>query len=100
VETKNIRVDVRDTGLGIPVADLPHIFDRFYRVRDGKANQMEGNGLGLAIVKSVVEQHGGRVSVESVQDQGSCFHVLLPLMPSAEFAMVESSQAFNTDQRD
>lgn len=79
-DQKNIQVDVQDTGYGIPAADLPFIFDRFYRVRKGKAGEIEGNGLGLAIVKSIVEQHGGKVGVESEVDQGTCFTFALPLM--------------------
>jgi two-component system phosphate regulon sensor histidine kinase PhoR len=80
VEKGNIQVDVQDTGFGIPSADLPFIFDRFYRVREGRNSEVEGNGLGLAIVKSIAEQHGGQVNVESQQDKGSCFTVILPLM--------------------
>jgi signal transduction histidine kinase/DNA-binding response OmpR family regulator len=76
---ENIRVDVRDTGYGIPAEDLPFVFDRFYRVRTGKASEIEGNGLGLAIVKVIVEQHDGQINVESEQDLGSCFHVTLPI---------------------
>ncbi len=83
-ETKNIRVDIKDTGFGIPAADLPFVFDRFYRVRAGKHCEVEGHGLGLAIVKSVVENHGGQVDVESVQDQGSRFTVSLPILPMEE----------------
>jgi len=70
---------VQDTGYGIPAADLPFVFDRFYRIRSGKNAEVEGNGLGLAIVKSVVEQHGGNVSVESEPEKGSCFSLSLPL---------------------
>jgi signal transduction histidine kinase len=84
MEMEVIRVDVRDTGFGIPATDLPYVFDRFYRVRNGKHNDVEGNGLGLAIVKSIAEQHGGEVGVESEADQGSCFHVSLPLILSKE----------------
>jgi signal transduction histidine kinase len=73
-------VDVQDTGYGIPSADLPFIFDRFYRVRNGKASEIEGNGLGLAIVKSIVEQHDGQISVQSEVDKGTCFSVSIPLM--------------------
>jgi signal transduction histidine kinase len=80
VEKGNIQVNVQDTGFGIPAADLPFIFDRFYRVRNGKNSEMEGNGLGLAIVKSVVEGHGGKISVESKVDKGTCFTLSLPLM--------------------
>jgi signal transduction histidine kinase len=79
MEKENIQVDVQDTGFGIPAADLPFIFNRFYRVRNGKNSEMEGNGLGLAIVKSVVEQHGGQISVESEVDKGTCFSISLPL---------------------
>lgn len=82
VEKGNIQVDVQDTGFGIPAADLPFIFDRFYRVRNGKNSELEGNGLGLAIVKSVVEQHGGQISVKSEVEKGSCFTFTLPLMRS------------------
>ena len=84
VEKGNIQVDVQDTGFGIPAADLPFIFDRFYRVRSGKNSEMEGNGLGLAIVKSIVEQHGGQISVESEVDKGTCFTFTLPLMQARD----------------
>jgi signal transduction histidine kinase/CheY-like chemotaxis protein len=73
-------VDVKDTGYGIPADDLPHIFDRFYRVRSGAVKDIEGNGLGLAIVKSIIEQHSGQIDVESEVDKGSCFSVALPLL--------------------
>jgi len=80
VGKENIQVDVQDTGFGIPAADLPFIFDRFYRVRNGKNNEMEGNGLGLAIVKSVIEQHEGQISVESKVGKGTSFSVSLPVL--------------------
>jgi signal transduction histidine kinase len=69
----------QDTGDGIPATDLPHIFDRFYRVRNNGHEDIEGNGLGLAIVKAIAEQHGGDVSVESELEKGSCFTLTLPL---------------------
>jgi signal transduction histidine kinase len=77
VETEIICVEVRDTGYGIPAADLPFVFDRFYRVRRGNHEEIEGNGLGLSIVKSIVEQHGGQVSVESEINKGTCFRISL-----------------------
>ena len=55
IEKENTQVDVQDSGFGIPPADLPFIFNRFYRVRSSKNAEMEGNGLGLAIVKSTIE---------------------------------------------
>jgi signal transduction histidine kinase len=87
----NIQVDVQDTGFGIPAADLPFIFDRFYRVREGRNSEVEGNGLGLAIVKSIVEGHGGQISVESEPGKGSCFTFTLPLIQQ-ELAAVCNSE--------
>lgn len=75
----NAVINIQDTGYGIPSADLPFVFDRFYRVREGRTEGIEGNGLGLAIVKSIAERHGGQVSVESVAGQGSCFCLTLPV---------------------
>jgi heavy metal sensor kinase len=69
---------VRDTGIGIPVEHIPHIFDRFYRVDSGRSRESGGTGLGLAIVKWVVEAHGGTVEAASGQDKGSTFTVRLP----------------------
>jgi signal transduction histidine kinase len=74
-----VQVTVQDTGIGIPPADLPHIFDRFYRVQTDATRDIEGNGLGLAIVKAIVEQHGGQITVESTVGQGSRFVFTLPL---------------------
>ena len=82
-EAKKVTVDVQDTGCGIPASDLPFIFDRFYRVNNDEHAGIEGNGLGLAIVKSIAEQHGGDVSVESEQGEGTCFTFTLPLQASA-----------------
>ncbi len=76
-------IQVEDNGYGIPAADLPFIFNRFYRVRSGKASEVEGNGLGLAIVKSIVEQHGGQINVTSEVGKGTQFSVFLPL-PASE----------------
>ena len=72
-------IEVQDSGCGIPAADLPFIFDRFYRVHGGRNNEVEGNGLGLAIVKSITEHHGGQINVESELDKGTRFIVSLPL---------------------
>ena len=78
------RVDVSDTGIGIPVEAQPFIFDRFYRV-DKARNRMDGgSGLGLSIVKSIAVTHGGRISVESTPGKGSTFTVLLPLAGPSE----------------
>ena len=81
-EADVVCIRIQDTGYGIPVADLPHIFDRFYRVRNNGHDEIEGNGLGLAIVKSMIEGHGGEIRVESdgLPGKGSCFIFTLPLI--------------------
>ncbi|MFN8487197.1 MAG: HAMP domain-containing sensor histidine kinase [Caldilineaceae bacterium] len=71
-------VTVADTGKGIPAADLPHIFDRFYQVDKARSGK-RGFGLGLSIVRSIVDAHGGAVQVESTLNVGSRFQVWLPL---------------------
>jgi two-component system, OmpR family, phosphate regulon sensor histidine kinase PhoR len=69
---------VRDNGPGIPADDLPHLFERFYRVEKGRAREKGGTGLGLSIVKHIVQLHGGRVWVESQMGKGSAFFFSLP----------------------
>jgi signal transduction histidine kinase len=76
-------IEVRDTGLGIPADELPHIFERFYRGAMAAEERSSGSGLGLAIVKSIVDMHGGRITVESTLGSGSTFRVLLPRDPRA-----------------
>lgn len=75
----HLKIDIQDNGYGIPAADLPFIFNRFYRVRNEAVKDIEGNGLGLAIVKSAIEQHGGQISVESEPGKGTCFTINLPV---------------------
>jgi len=70
-----VRVAVSDTGMGIPLEDLPHIFERFYRT--DKARRRGGTGLGLSIAKWIAEAHGGHLSVESEVGKGSVFTVWL-----------------------
>ena len=73
-------VDVKDTGIGIAVDDLPHIFDRFYRGKNATVSESKGSGLGLAICKTLAEAHGGRVIVESEIGKGSRFVLVLPAL--------------------
>ena len=69
---------MRDTGTGIDAAELPHIFERFYRGSSANEARGSGSGLGLAIVKSIVEAHGGQVQVTSALGEGSDFSFTLP----------------------
>jgi signal transduction histidine kinase len=71
-------VEVRDQGIGIPAADLPRLFERFFRARNA-VDQAVGTGLGLAGARAIVEQLGGTIAVESQEGVGSTFAVRLPL---------------------
>ena len=73
-----VLISVRDSGLGIPPADLPHIFEPFYRAHEVVVAQIHGSGLGLSVVRQIVEAHGGRITVQSEPGKGSVFTVYLP----------------------
>jgi signal transduction histidine kinase len=77
-------ISVQDDGHGIGPADLPYIFDKFYRVRTGETEGIEGTGMGLAIVKSLVDAHGGDITVASELGEGSTFTVTLPVARETE----------------
>jgi len=73
-----VRLAVTDTGVGIPAEDMPHIFDRFYRVDKARSREKGGTGLGLAIAQWLAQVHGGRIEVRSEIGKGSTFTVWLP----------------------
>ncbi len=73
-------LSVSDTGVGIPEADLPYVFERFFRSKGSRATNPGGSGLGLSIVRWIVEAHKGRVTVESQLGRGSTFTVRLPVI--------------------
>jgi len=78
-ENGEAQVTVEDSGIGIPAADLPRIFERFSRASNVDDRRFHGMGLGLYICRGIVEEHGGRIWVESEVGKGSTFHVALPI---------------------
>ncbi len=73
-----VNIQVEDNGIGISQEELPHIFERFYRTDKSRNRTTGGAGIGLAIVKSIVMAHDGKIEVESKENEGSCFTVMLP----------------------
>ncbi len=78
IVNKCIRIDVVDTGIGIPAEHLPFILDAFYRVDDSRSRKIAGSGLGLSIVKTIIESYGGTISVSSENMKGTKVSILLP----------------------
>lgn len=97
------RLTVSDTGCGIPLADIPHIFDRFYRVDKARSRALGGAGLGLSIAKRIVQMHGGKIEVisEGIPGRGTTFTVWLPLLlpksatDTQPLAVTRPSRRFN-----
>jgi two-component system, OmpR family, manganese sensing sensor histidine kinase len=73
-------ISIEDNGIGIPPEDLPHIFDRFYRVDVARSRETGGFGLGLAIAKQIIQAHHGQITVESSLGKGTKFQIFLPLV--------------------
>jgi signal transduction histidine kinase len=78
-KANEVKIAVEDGGLGIDSADIPHIFEPFYRGQEALAAQIEGSGVGLSLVKQIVDAHGGRISVKSTPGTGSVFTIYLPV---------------------
>ena len=79
---KFVRTSITDQGMGIPAQDIEKLFDRFFRSENALKSQISGTGLGLAIVKKIVQQHGGRINIESEMDIGTTVHIELPIFVS------------------
>ncbi|MCJ7671739.1 MAG: ATP-binding protein, partial [Acidimicrobiia bacterium] len=88
-----VTVWVRDRGIGIPSRDLERIFERFYRVDRARSRATGGTGLGLSIVRHVAQVHGGEITVESVEGEGSTFRITLPVSGAADLEMPERAEA-------
>jgi two-component system sensor histidine kinase SenX3 len=84
---------VHDRGMGIPGRDLERVFERFYRVDKARSRETGGSGLGLSIVRHVMANHGGQVSVASVEGEGSTFTLRVPLASTAAGSPPDIAQA-------
>jgi signal transduction histidine kinase len=88
------QIKVSDRGIGIPPAELPHIFEPFYRGREVIAAQIHGNGLGLSLVSHIIDAHGGRVSVESKVMRGTTFILHLPVVAAEELSTGAAKESY------
>jgi two-component system sensor histidine kinase SenX3 len=84
IENGIVTISITDQGIGISESEKDRIFERFYRVDPARSRQSGGTGLGLSIVKHVATNHGGEVSVWSVENVGSTFSLKLPLFSKSE----------------
>ncbi len=100
-DRRHAEIKVRDTGTGIPCAELPHLFERFRRVEGARGRSYEGSGIGLALVQELVKLHGGTIRAESELEHGSIFTVTIPFgsshLPSDR--LVESSVPNSANMR-
>ncbi len=90
-QDQQVMVEIRDTGIGIPQDELPHIFDEFYRAKNARQVERDGTGLGLSIVRQIIERHGGQIWVESRENQGTIVRFCLSLIKVGE--MISKSTA-------
>jgi PAS domain S-box-containing protein len=74
----HVDLTIQDTGIGIPPEEIPHLFERFYRVKGASGRSFEGSGIGLSLVHELIKLHGGNITVTSQLGQGSCFKILIP----------------------
>lgn len=80
----HVTISVQDSGIGIPAEDIPHLFQKFYRVDNSDTREIGGTGLGLYLCRRLAEVMGGRMTVESVYKKGSTFSIILPRIDNAE----------------
>lgn len=90
-----IQFYIRDTGHGIPAEDVPHLFQKFYRVDNSSTRTIGGTGLGLFICRKIIELYGGRIWVESEQRKGSTFYINLPRLSAQKAATQQTKESQN-----
>jgi heavy metal sensor kinase len=96
-EKKTARIEVSDTGIGIPADSLQLVFDRFYRTDQARSRESGGTGLGLSIVKAICDVHGGVASVESIEGKGTTVRIELPLLSLTAAQTDQLRSATNTE---
>lgn len=87
-DSANVTIKITDTGIGIPPEDIPHLFQKFYRVDSSDTREIGGTGLGLFIARQLIEANGGHIIVDSVYGKGSTFMVSLPRMENQKAAAI------------
>ena len=92
-DDESVVISVSDTGLGIPQEDIPHLFQKFYRVDTSATRQIGGNGLGLFISRKIIEMNNGKIWVESEVDKGSTFHISLPRLSQDKASQLMKQEA-------
>ncbi len=97
VDRKQLLLKVEDSGLGIPSADLPFVFNKFFRVTHEDRKDVQGAGLGLAFCKSIIEKYGGSISVESEHRRGSTFTIALPPVAADKIADTANAPLLNAE---
>jgi PAS domain S-box-containing protein len=88
-----VQIQIQDTGAGIPAEDIPHLFQKFYRVDNSMTRSIGGTGLGLFICRKIIELYNGRIWVESEPEKGSTFFINLPRLTSTKALELQKSQA-------
>jgi PAS domain S-box-containing protein len=90
-DDSNVTVSIQDSGIGIPKEDIPHLFQKFYRVDNSDTREIGGTGLGLYIARRIIEQHSGQIWVESEFKKGSTFYIQIPRVSNDEAAFLQQS---------